>query len=85
MENACHKLAPIDPVARVKELEEKYDALHREHMHLREINQQLNAKLEKSEYEREYMKEENICLQQEKIVLQAKVDMVYLIFSGYRG
>lgn len=85
MERSCYKSAPTDPVERVKELEAKYDELHREYMNLCEINQQLNAKLEKSEYEREYMKEENLCLQQEKIVLQAKVDMVYLIFSGYRG
>lgn len=80
-----HKLGVMDPIERVKELEAKCEDLRAENMSLHEITDKLNVKLEKAEYEREYLKEENICIQQEKIVLQAKVDMVYLIFSGYRG
>ena len=67
------------------ELKARYEELKLAHNKVCEDNMSLNARLEKSECEREYLKEENICLQQEKIVLQAKVDMVYLIFSGYRG
>lgn len=75
----------MDSAERIKELEVKCDALRAENMSLHEINMNLNERLEKSEHEREYLKEENICIQQENIVLKAKVDMVYLIFSGYRG
>lgn len=75
----------IDPIERCEQLTAENAAL-RAACNKRE--EELLCVCEKNEkITREYrrMEDENLCLQRENIVLKAQVDMVKLIFSGYRG